>query len=348
MEVAMTGALKTPPGLAVQAGSVPLLVEAAAAAERRGLPALWTSEFYDRSAVVTLAALACATSRIRLGSSIAWAFGRTPITVATDFRSLDELAPGRVSLGLGPGNPQVIADWHGVDESRPAPRLAELVRLVREIWAVNERPVDHDGPFYRCHLAADPTLPPLAAGALPILLAGGRPSMIRVAGAVADGLIGMPVASRGFVEQVVRPALAAGAARAGRSGQVPITGMTVCAISDNTAKARATAALQLAVFVIRRSAEPLVAFHGFETEVAAIREAAARGDFAGMAGAVSERMLDALAVFGTPQEAMQRYRDGFDGVYEDSLLFASGKGMPLAGFRDDVVAVCETFADTVV
>src|SRR5438128_10544217 len=57
-ESAMREAFKTPPGLAVQAGTVPLLAAAGAAAERHGLPALWSSEFYDRSAVVTLAALA--------------------------------------------------------------------------------------------------------------------------------------------------------------------------------------------------------------------------------------------------------------------------------------------------
>ncbi|HZP49640.1 LLM class flavin-dependent oxidoreductase [Actinocrinis sp.] len=340
----MPEAFKTPPGLAVQAGTVPLLVAAAAAAERHGLPALWSSEFYDRSAVVTLAALAGATSRVRLGSSIAWAFGRTPVTVATDFRSLDQLAPGRVSLGLGPGNPQVVAEWHGLDEPRPAARLAELVTLIREIWAVHERPVAHDGTFYRCILPADPTLPPLAGSGPPILLAGGRSAMTRVAGAVADGLIGMPVASPDFVAQVIRPTLAEGAARTGRGGAVPITGMTICAIADTTARARAVAAMQLAVFIVRRSCAELVAFHGFEREVAAVGEAAARRDFPAMAAAIPDRMLDLLTVYGTPEEARQRYREVFDGVYEESLLFASGKGRPSAGFQDEIAAVCETFA----
>jgi alkanesulfonate monooxygenase SsuD/methylene tetrahydromethanopterin reductase-like flavin-dependent oxidoreductase (luciferase family) len=335
---------KTPPGLAVQAGTVPQLVAAGIAAENHGLPALWSSEFYDRSAVVTLAALAGATSRIQLGSSVAWAFGRTPITIATDFRSLDELAPGRVRLGLGPGNPQVIADWHGLDEPRPAARLAELVTVIREIWGVAERPVAHDGPFYRCHLPADPTLPAPAGSGPAILLAGGRPAMTRAAGAVADGLIGMPVASPDFVAQVVRPTLAEGAARVGRRHTVPITGMTICAVADDTARARAAAAMQLAVFIVRRSCEELVAFHGFEAETIAVREAAARRDFPAMAAAVSDRMLDLLTVYGTPGEARQRFREVFDGVYEDSLLFTSGKGRALAEFQDELIAVCETFA----
>src|SRR5712691_6996318 len=110
-EITQSSPLKTLPGLAVQAGTASLMTDVAAVMERSGLPSFWTSEFYDRSAVATLAAVAATTSRIRLGSSIAWAFGRTPITLATDFRSLSELAPGRISMGLGTGNPQVISDW---------------------------------------------------------------------------------------------------------------------------------------------------------------------------------------------------------------------------------------------
>ncbi|MFF4214498.1 LLM class flavin-dependent oxidoreductase [Streptomyces sp. NPDC001796] len=353
--MAVEGAGKGKPGLAVQAGSVPLAVEVAAEAERRGLPSFWSSEFYDRSAVVTLAAAATATSRIRLGSAIAWALGRTPVTLATEFRSLDELAPGRVALGLGTGNPQVIADWHGLDETRPAERLMELVPLIRRIWDVHTTAVEHDGAFYRCRIAADPALPdwPVSAeteGSEPtgrrprILLAGGRRAMIRAAGAVADGLVGLPLCSRGFVEEVVRPELADAAERAGRPPAVPITGMIICAVAEDSARARSFAAAQVAVFAARRSAAPLMDFHGFDNEVAGIREALGRGDFPAAAAAVSDRMLDALAVYGTPKEAQERFAAGFDGLYEEPLLFTAGKGMPQGAFRESLMAVCDAFA----
>jgi len=100
-----------PPSLAIQGGPVPLVVDVAVTAERLGFHAVWTTEFYNRSAIVTMAALAAATTRIGIGSGIAWAFGRTPLTLATDVRSIDDLCPGRLSLGLGTGNPMVIGDW---------------------------------------------------------------------------------------------------------------------------------------------------------------------------------------------------------------------------------------------
>lgn len=347
----MDSGLKTRPGLAVQSGTVPLAVRVAVEAERRGLPSFYSSEFYDRSAVVTLTAVAAATSRIRVGSAIAWALGRTPVTTATEFRSLAELAPGRVRMGLGTGNPQVITDWHGLDEARPAARLAELVPLVREIWEVGSTAVDHDGEFYRCRIPVDPLLQPWPELEDPavgdsrprILLAGGRSPMIRVAGAVADGLMGLPLCSAAFVEEVVRPTLADAAHRAGREQPVPITGMTVCAVNESSARARALAATQIAVFAARASAAPLIAFHGFESEVVGIREAFARRDMPAVAAAVSDRMLDTLAVFGTPKEACERFSATFDGVYDEPLLFTAGKGMPEGGFQESLLGVCEAF-----
>ncbi|HEX8093529.1 LLM class flavin-dependent oxidoreductase [Jatrophihabitans sp.] len=349
----MDKGLKTRPGLAVQSGTVPFAVQVAVEAERRGLPSFYSSEFYDRSAVVTLAAAATATSRIRIGAAIAWALGRTPVTTATEFRSLAELAPGRVRLGLGTGNPQVIADWHGLDEARPAARLAELVPLIRKIWEVGSAAVDHDGEFYRCHIPADPMLQPwpepadeVAGDSRPrILLAGGRLPMIRAAGTVADGLMGLPLCSPAFVEEVIRPALTDAASRAGRERPVPITGLIICAVSENSTQARAFAATQLAVFAARPSASPLMAFHGFEAEVAVIREAFQRRDIPAVVAAVSDRMLDTLAVYGTPDEARERFSTTFDGVYDEPLLFTAGKGMPEGGFRESVLSVCEAFGE---
>ncbi|MFR9798338.1 LLM class flavin-dependent oxidoreductase [Streptomyces sp. MS06] len=343
------------PGVAVQAGSVPLAVEVAREAELRGLPSFWSSEFYDRSAVVTLAAAASATSRIRLGSAIAWALGRTPVTLATEFRSLAEIAPGRITLGVGTGNPQVITDWHGLDAARPADRLTELVPLLRRIWEVGTSDVTHEGEFYRCRIARDPSLPawpePIPGapgpGASPprILVAGGRPAMIRAAGTVGDGLIGLPLCSRAFCEEQVRPVLAEAGRKAGRAEPVPVTGMVICAVAEDSGTARSLAAAQVAVFAARESAAPLMEFHGFAPEVAAIREALGRRDVRALAAAVSDRMLDTLAVYGTPKEAGERYLESFAGVYDDPLVFTAGKGMPPGALRDSLLGACEAFGD---
>jgi alkanesulfonate monooxygenase SsuD/methylene tetrahydromethanopterin reductase-like flavin-dependent oxidoreductase (luciferase family) len=221
--------------------------------------------------------------------------------------------------------------------------MAETVELVRKIWRVGEQPVVHNGRFFRCHLPVDANVPPIPGGSPPILMAGGRRPLIRAAGAVADGLVGLPLATRRYVEQVVRPTLAEGARQAGRSEAVPITGLVVCVVADDPNRARRSAALQLAVYATRDSADTALAFEDFTAEAAAIRNAFAARDFAGMAAAVPERMLDRFAVFGTPHEARERYHARFASLYEHPLLYATDIGQGPGFLVENLAAICETF-----
>src|SRR6266487_5434350 len=92
-------ALPAAPGLTIMGGDVATCASAAALAERHGFESAWTAEFYDRSATVSLAAMAAATSRIELGSAIMYAFGRTPVVTIAEARDLDELTGGRFVMG---------------------------------------------------------------------------------------------------------------------------------------------------------------------------------------------------------------------------------------------------------
>src|SRR4051812_39498531 len=191
------------------------IVESARLAEAAGFESVWATEFYDRSATVSLAAMAQATERTGLGSAIAYAFGRTPLVLAAEARDLDELSGGRLILGLGTGTRRMQQDWHGLDGEHPASRMEELVPLLRELWHLHEGPIDHDGRFYR--LRVQPTAPPREPFRLdtPIYMAGVNARMVEAAGAVADGLVGHPLYTPQYVREVVRPALARGAERTG-------------------------------------------------------------------------------------------------------------------------------------
>src|ERR671932_2414155 len=125
------------------------LADAARRAEEAGFESVWATEFYDRSATVPLAAMAQATERIGIGSAIAYAFGRTPVVLAAEARDLDELAGGRLVLGLGTGTRRMQQDWHGLDGEHPASRVEELVPLIRRLWHLHEGPIEHEGRFYR-------------------------------------------------------------------------------------------------------------------------------------------------------------------------------------------------------
>src|SRR2546430_1406606 len=177
-------------GISVFGASIETLADTAAAADAAGFQSVWTPELYNRSATVTLAALAQRTTACRLGSGIMYGVGRTPLMLAAEARDLDELSGGRLVLGLGNGTRRMIADWHGLDGEAPATRIEELVPLLRRLWRLNEAPVHHEGRFYRCIIKAmDPLTEPPARD-IPIYTAGVNSRMMESAGRVADGLIG--------------------------------------------------------------------------------------------------------------------------------------------------------------
>jgi probable F420-dependent oxidoreductase len=324
--------------LVTSSGGPVELAEAARLAERAGFASVWATEFYDRSATVALAAMAQATSTIDLGSAIAYAFGRTPLVLAAEARDLDELSGGRITLGLGTGTKRMQQDWHGLDGEHPASRMEELIPLLRRLWRLHEGSIDHDGPFYRLHVQPTaPPRPPLRLD-IPIYMAGVNSRMIEAAGAVADGLVGHPLFTPKYVREVARPALMRGAERAGRAEPPPIAGYLTCSVGADRGSARAAAA---AIIAFNSTVKTYRATHevgGFEREAEAIRAAWSEGDFAAMSAAVSEEMIDAIALAGTPDEVRSRFAERWEGVYERTLMWP-----PAFLGQEAVRAVTDTF-----
>lgn len=315
------------------------LAEAARRAEEAGFASVWATEFYDRSATIALAAMAEATSTIELGSAIAYAFGRTPLVLSAEARDLDELSGGRITIGLGTGTKRMQQDWHGLDGEHPASRMEELVPLLRRLWRLHEGPVEHDGRFYRLHV--QPTAPPREPLRLdtPIYMAGVNPRMIEAAGAVADGLVGHPLFTPEYVREVVRPALARGAERAGREAPPPIAGYVTTSVGEDGEAARRDAAAIIAFNSTVKTYRVTNQTSGFEREADAVRAAWSEGDFEGMAAAVTDEMIDAISLAGTPEEVRERFAERWDGVYERTLLWPPAyRGEPAVNAAIDAFA----------
>lgn len=306
--------------LVTSTGSPADLAEAARRCEEAGFASVWATEFYDRSATVGLSMMAQATSTIELGSAIAYAFGRTPLVTAAEARDLDEISNGRLTLGLGTGTKRMQQDWHGLDGEHPASRMEELVPLLRKLWRLHEGPIEHEGRFYT--LRVKPTAPPREPLRLdtPIYMAGVNPRMVEAAGAVADGLIGHPLFTPEYVSEIVRPALAKGAERTGRTPP-PIAGYITCSVNEDRAEARRGAAMVIAFNSTVKTYRLTHRISGFEAEAEAVREAWTNGDWEGMIAAVSDEMIDAIVLAGTPDEVRERFAERWDGVYERSLLW---------------------------
>ena len=325
--------------------SLKTTVEVAAAADRAGLNAAWTGEFNDRSAIVGLAEMAHHTTRCRVGSAIAYAVGRSPLILANEARGLDEISGGRLLLGLGTGTKGMQKGWHGErNPESPATRLEELIPLLRRIWKLHEGPIKHEGRFYSINLTATAEVPPPTREKIPILTAGVNQRMIETAGRVSDGLVCHPTFSTQYVEDVVRPAIAAGAAKTDRdASEVEIVGMLMCSINDDEELARRELAAQIAFYTAPKAYEPMMNASGFAAEAEQIRKAFADNDHEAMIRAVSDRMIDAIGVAGTAQhvtDGVRRRAGDFDHV----ALYSPSFAMTAERVRENILALVDAGA----
>ena len=169
---------------------------------------------------VLLALAALTTRKLKLGTSVAIAFPRSPAVTAMSAWTLQKLARGRFTLGLGTQVKAHIERRYGMTWTPAGPWMREYVGAVRAVWDnwQNGTPLDVKGPHYNINLMVPLFNPgPIEHPWIPIQIAAVNSVMCQVAGEVADGLRPHPVCTPSYIEKVMMPAVRAGAAKTGRS-----------------------------------------------------------------------------------------------------------------------------------
>jgi F420-dependent oxidoreductase-like protein len=170
-------------------------------AERLGFDSIWSAEAYGSDAITPLAYIGALTHKIRLGTGIAQLAARTPTNLAMTAQTLDALAgEGRMIVGLGVSNPQVVEGWYGQPWGKPAARIRDYVEIMRKVWR-RDAPLTHDGTEITIpYNGPDATnlgkpLKSILHGnpRIPILLGTNTPGNLRLTGEIADGIITMHV-----------------------------------------------------------------------------------------------------------------------------------------------------------
>jgi probable F420-dependent oxidoreductase len=282
-------------------------IELAARAEAAGFDSVWAPEFHNHSGPLALAGAALQTDSIELGTSIAWAFGRSPLLTAVTALDLDELSGGRFVLGLGTGTRRMRTDWLGAPGDRPARRLRETVEAIRAVWAAAETgAVEYEGELVQLRVRPYGRVGQVRP-AVPVYLAAVNEGMARTAGSVADGVVSHPMATVRYIEDVMRPAIAEGAEAEGRApADVAIADWLLVAVADDEDRAREDAKRQIAFHATVKTYDRILDLHGFTEVAAQIRDLWRSYDLAGMTALVTDEMLDAMAVAGTPAECRER------------------------------------------
>ncbi len=320
-------------------------VEAAVRAEGDGYDGIWTAETaHDPFLPLVLAAEH--TARIALGTGIAVAFARNPMTLATTANDLQALSEGRFLLGLGSQIKPHIEKRFSMPWSHPAPRMRELILAMRAIWAswADGSRLAFRGEFYR-HTLMTPMFDPgpNPYGPPKVFLAAVGPQMTEVAGEVADGLLAHGFTTARYLREVSIPALERGLARAGKQRgdvQVSYPGMVVTGTdAAEVAAARQGVKTQLAFYGSTPAYRPVLELHGWGDLQGDLHALSRRGEWEAMADLIDDEILDEFAVVGDLSEIPGKVRARFDDLVDRFSFYTPYEIDPdrlaklLAGFR---------------
>ena len=272
-------------------------------AEELGYESLWiadTGAGPDAFVIATAAALD--TTTIRLGTAVVPVQTRSPSVMAAQTASVAQLAPGRFVLGIGASSDTIVNRWGGVPFEKPLLRVRETVALLRRMLA-GER-VTFQGKTLRTEgfrLVAQPPQP------VPIYLAALMPPMLELAGEIADGVIlnFQPVeAMPRMLEHV-----AIGAARAGRDPKsLEIVSRFQTVVTDEVDGARTALRMMMGPYFATSVYNRFVAWCGFADEASEILAGWQAKDRGRNMGAVTDAMIDRLAIIGSADECRARLR----------------------------------------
>jgi len=293
-------------GVAISGGPNPAeIVELVVLAESLGYESAWVAEGHGGDQFAVLGACAARTSRIRLGTAISSVFVRSAPTIAMAAASIADLSGGRFILGLGSSHKAQVEPEHGVTYSKPLTRTRETVSFVRALLRDGQARFQGETvrvenfDFWFTRRFPD----------LPVYLSAVFPKGIALCGEVADGII----LTRSTLDTAakVRAQLVEAGRGVGRDASaMEITTLLPTCVDGSREAALAALRPGLAFYAgFFPRYNKLMAEHGFAQEAAAITEAWARGDRAACELAVSDAMIDATSVAGTPEQCRARLEE---------------------------------------
>ena len=287
----------------------------AAEFEEIGLDAAWTFET-AHDPFLPLALAAERTDHIELGTAIAVAFARAPMTCAVTAWDLQAMSGGRLILGLGTQIRPHITKRYSQPWSKPAERMKEFIQALHAIWDTFQtgEPMQFRGEFYTHTLMTPIFNPgPLDVDRPKVYVAGVGPRMVEVVGQVADGFFVHPFHSGEFMATETLPALAKGAESAGRTlDDVTVAAMNIVAMGrtdEEIADARRKAAAQIAFYGSTPAYAGVLDHHGYEGLQPELNQLSKQGEWREMTERVDDELIDIIAVSGTPAEVGARLRE---------------------------------------
>ncbi len=269
------------------------------------------------------------TERLELGTGIAVAFARNPMTLANVGYDLQAFSKGRFILGLGSQIKPHIEKRFSMEWSHPAARMRELVLAMRAIWACwnDAEKLDFQGEYYRHTLMTPFFNPgPNPYGNPKVFLAAVGERMTEVAGEVCDGIIIHGFTTERYLREVTLPALERGWARAGKDrAAFEITGPMFVVTGSNEDEMENAARMvrqQIAFYGSTPAYRGVLELHGWGELHPELNALSKQGKWVEMGDLIDDDVLTTFAVVGEPQQIPVLLGDRFGDVLDRLSFYA--------------------------
>ncbi|MEE8405582.1 MAG: LLM class flavin-dependent oxidoreductase [Acidimicrobiia bacterium] len=317
---------------------IPEAVEYVRYAEDRGFEAVWQAESrLVREATVPMAAFLAQTTRIKVGAGVVNNWTRNPALLASTFSTLDDLAPGRVILGIGAWwDP--LASKVGIERIRPLTAIRETVEAVRALLA--DETVTYHGDYVHLDgVELDYVHQERRPKEVPIYIGATGMKMMELTGEIADGVLLNYLVPPTYNAQAME-ALERGAARAGRTvDDLDRPQLVVCSVSDDRQAALDRARLLVTQYlgqqphIMKASGVPVTMLD----EIGAMLTwPATREQVVEASKVVPDDIVQMITASGTPDECRAKVAEYVAAGCTCPILYSVGP---------DVRLMIDTFAD---
>jgi len=296
--------------------------------EKAGYDGAWSAETsHDPFLPHVLAA--DATDRLELGTGIAVAFARSPMTLANTAWDLQGQSEGRFLLGLGSQIKPHITKRFSMPWSSPAARMREMILAIRAIWDCwdGDGTLDFRGDFYTHTLMTPFFNPgPSAFGHPQVFLAAVGALMTEVAGEVADGLLCHGFTTASYLQEQTLPAVEKGLAKAGRDRsdlELSIPAFIVTGKDEDEMAASATGVRrQVAFYGSTPAYRGVLEHHGWGDLQDELNRLSKQGEWATMGELIDDEILGTFAVVAEPDAVAAALLERWGGLVDRISFYA--------------------------
>jgi 5,10-methylenetetrahydromethanopterin reductase len=280
------------------------ILECAKAAEKAGFEYISFAESFYRDASVLASAVACNTSRIKIGTSVYPISTRSPFQIAMASATINEISHGRLGfIGLGVGYKARIEQYFGLRIEKPVAKMREYIQVLEGLLL--GKPFSFQGANFSFQ-----EFPPLVPQPLrvPILLGSSGPRMLRLAGELADGVVLNSIGTQAYFKHALS-LISEGERAAGKKARTSkIAASVIVSVADDVDEAVNNARPDVLFYLLYPELNPVIRKTPYSQKVKEIRRAYSTGASKKALSLVTDEMVEELSIAGTPKQCREKLK----------------------------------------